>query len=137
LLERRNKVVFSGVAAARIASGSVESSVCSIGQPGLTPSTARSTSGARLEPPMPRSTTSVNPSALTRSANDRMRPIDPAITAGEFSHPSRFAILSWTPLSLLQTAGLRHHSPAAARSAVAIWRRTASATGPGDTWNPC
>ena len=54
----------SGVATLRTAAGSVESSMCRRGQPGATPMTARSTSGARLDPPMPSRTTSVKPLRL-------------------------------------------------------------------------
>ncbi len=44
----------------RTAPGSVESSTCSRGEPGMSPKERRITSGPRLEPPMPSSTTSLN-----------------------------------------------------------------------------
>src|SRR6185436_18762232 len=49
LLDTRYSVVPGGVAAARTAAGSVESSTWKRGYPGATPNVARSTSGARLD----------------------------------------------------------------------------------------
>ena len=53
--------------------GSVESSTWSRGNPGVGAKVAASTSGQRLDPPMPRTTASVNPSLRTISASSRKR----------------------------------------------------------------
>jgi hypothetical protein len=57
------------------APGTVESSTCSLGKPGVPPITWLSTSAPRLLPPIPRRTTSTNPSPLARSANETMEPV--------------------------------------------------------------
>src|SRR4051795_9031528 len=53
----------------RTAPGSVESSTCSLGEPGMSPNERRITSGPRLEPPIPSSTTSLK--LEHASANER------------------------------------------------------------------
>jgi hypothetical protein len=92
LLASRKSVRRGSALMLSTAAGSVESSMCSAGHPGDAPITARSTSGARLDRPMPSSTTSVKPSAFTRAANSRSRGTESAISAGELSQPRRFAI---------------------------------------------
>src|SRR5476649_1173332 len=119
LLASTYSVRSGGVTTARTAAGSVESSMWKRGQPSATPITARSTSGARLDPPIPSRTTSVNPSALMRSANAVSRSRESAISIGERIQPKRSAMAFWTSGSWLQTAGSARQSPAAARSAAA------------------
>ena len=133
LLASRYNVCSGGVAAARTAAGSVESSMCSAGHPGATPITARRTSGARLEPPMPSSTTCVKPSRRTPEANVRSRSSESAINAGELSQPRRLAIFCWVAGSSLQSDGSRRHKAAAAASTDRRWLVSASARVPGKT----
>src|SRR6516164_6521654 len=52
-----------------ICAGSVESRTCSSGKPATLPKVMRRTSGQRLEPPIPSSTTCLNLIFLTSSAN--------------------------------------------------------------------
>ncbi len=70
--------------AARTASGSTESSMRKRGKPGATPTTREMTSGARLEPPMPSSSTSVNPAVWTDPANARTSLY---VRGGDVEHP--------------------------------------------------
>ncbi len=128
-------MVSGGVAAARTAAGSVESIMRKRGDPAATPRTARITSGARLDPPMPSSTTSVNPSSLTASANAMMRSTCPAISAGDRIHPSRLAIFCWTAGSELHAAGSARQSCSAARTAAGPDSRSAAVSGPGENRN--
>ena len=60
---------FTAFSASRTAAGSVESRTCSLGEPGMSPNERRITSGPRLEPPIPSSTTSLKPEQ--DSANER------------------------------------------------------------------
>ena len=71
----------------RTAAGSVESSMCRRGQPGATPRTARSTSGARLEPPIPSSTTSVKP--LRDAGGEGSQPFDGVGHQERRRHPAQ------------------------------------------------
>ena len=86
------------------------------GQPGATPSTARRTSGARLEPPMPSSTTSVKPSRLD-AGRERPQPLERVGHQRRGAQPAEAVARSfcWTAGSSLQTDGSRRHRPAAAR----------------------
>ena len=71
------------------ATGTVESSTCSSGEPGWRPNVRASTSGHRLEPPMPSSSACVKPSRRTPAASaarlgqqaaaglDRVEPAEP------------------------------------------------------------
>src|ERR1700682_6347002 len=53
---------------ALICAGSVESSTCNSGYPSIFPNVMRSTSGHRLEPPIPRSSACLNPACFTYAA---------------------------------------------------------------------
>ncbi len=71
LLETKNRVwdrsiLFSKVL---ICAGSVESRTCRSGKPAMWPNERRSTSGQRLEPPIPRSNALEKPERFTSSAN--------------------------------------------------------------------
>ena len=73
-------------------SGTVESSTVRAGKPGALPMHCRSTSGPRLLPPMPSSTTSRTPSPRTSSAND-CRSLTCSVMSREIvSQPSRSVI---------------------------------------------
>src|SRR5262245_4810147 len=137
LLDTTYRVVLAGVAAARTAAGSVESSTWNRGYPGATPSTVRSTSGARLDPPMPSNTTSVMVSRLTDSANVRSRSSESAISIGELIQPRRVEIFCCTPGSLLQADGSRCQSAPAACSALDMDALMMSFSGPGVSRSDC
>src|SRR4051812_46014464 len=100
------------------------------GQPGATPTTARNTSGARLDPPMPSSTTSVKPSRFTPAAKLWSRSIESAISAGESIQPSRSVMVFCTAASVLHADGSRCHRPFAARAAATLDARKALSSGP-------
>jgi hypothetical protein len=61
-------------------------------RPGATPSVRRSTAGARLDPPMPSSTTDRKPSAAASAANPSSSVRRSRIMSGTVSHPSRSVI---------------------------------------------
>src|SRR5215469_9005218 len=69
LLETMNKVSFKSTAfsADRICAGSVESSTSSSGKPAILPKVVLSTSGHKLEPPIPSSRAFVKEPCLTAS----------------------------------------------------------------------
>ena len=71
LEETMKSVVATSIApaTASISSGSVESSTCSRNAPAAGGAERRNTSGARLDPPIPSRTTSVNPAARTSATN--------------------------------------------------------------------
>ena len=91
LLATTTSVVASDTRRSRVATwvGSVESSTCSLGDPGCGPNDSASTSGQRLEPPMPSSSTSVTPSARTSAANAARSPALSAARSGAPSQPSQ------------------------------------------------
>ena len=91
--ETRKSVCRGSCAAvtARTAAGDVLSSTVSSRNLGATPSMRRMTSGARLDPPMPRSTAWVKPSALTSATKASSAATSPRMPAGRSSQPRRFA----------------------------------------------
>ena len=99
--------------AARTASGSTESNTVNRGKPEATPMTARSTSGARLEPPMPSKTMSVMPLLRNDAEYVRSRGSCGSIVAIASSHPNRLATFSCTEGSALQRSRRRVHSASA------------------------
>jgi len=74
-----------------ICAGSVESSMCRRGKPGVCPKVSASTSGQRLDPPMPSSRMSENPALLTSSANSFSLAALASCSPVTSSHPSQLA----------------------------------------------
>ncbi len=76
LLDTRNKVRLGSMRRSKsaICAGSVESSTWSFGKPGFEPKVWPSTSGPRLDPPMPNSSASLNPARFTSSAKSSRCP---------------------------------------------------------------
>ena len=111
----------------RICAGSVESRTCSAGAPAAEPRTRLSTSGHKLDPPIPRSRTSVSPAALISCASDASAsPGAPTpTTSSQPSHRASSAPVQ-TPASFAQSRGTipaRVHTRTVSTSA-------ASSTGP-------
>src|ERR1035441_6941170 len=74
-----------------ICAGSVESSMCRRGKPGVCPKVSASTSGQRLDPPMPSSRMSENPPLLTSLANAFNWPAAASCSSAMPSQPSQLA----------------------------------------------
>src|SRR5258707_1905108 len=70
LLETMNRVLARSMLFSidLIRAGSVESSTCSSGNPGILPNDSRMTSGHKLDPPIPRSSTCENFASFTSAA---------------------------------------------------------------------
>ena len=109
LLETRKNVRSSRcvVSAVRMDPGSVESRTSRVGAPGDGAITSARTSGARLEPPIPRSSTRVNPSDRISVANAVSSPILSWSHRGESSHPRRLAMVFWCSGSRFQSEASR------------------------------
>src|SRR5438552_14912781 len=93
LLETINSVRSRSIVLSRrrIWAGSVESRTCKRGKPELAPKLCASTSGPRLEPPMPSSTASLNPAFLTSAAKLSRRPAPFSSASTRLSQPSHCA----------------------------------------------
>jgi ribulose-phosphate 3-epimerase len=89
--------------AARTDSGEVLSSTCTSRPPGATPKMDRSTSGHRLEPPMPSRSACRKPSECSSARNPASRGSSAFIASTTCSHPRRAAIT-------LRCAGSSPHS---------------------------
>src|SRR2546422_253039 len=85
----RRSIAFSN---ALIAAGSVVSSTCTSSAPVGTPKVCRKTSGARLLPPMPMRTTSVDPSPTSSLRSASSSGTRSSIRSATWSHPSRSRI---------------------------------------------
>ncbi len=93
LLETKNKVFVRSTRSANdlIWAGSVESSTCSLGQPGRWPNDLAITSGQRLEPPMPRTIASEKPASFTSRAKFVKRRMLRCCSSMIDSHPSHLS----------------------------------------------
>ncbi len=116
----------SDASSARIAVASVVSSTCSRKPPSSSPKLRRMTSGPRLDPPIPSSTASVKPSALTPATNSRRSPTCSSSSPETVSQPSRSAI-SGTPGPPQSDSSLAHSRRATCSSSARLAR---SAIGP-------
>src|SRR5712692_4474369 len=74
-----------------ICAGSVESSMCRRGKPGVCPKVSANTSGQRLDPPMPSSKMSENAPLLTSSANFFSLAALASCSSAMPSHPNQLA----------------------------------------------
>ena len=116
--------------AARTASGSTESSMQKRGKPGATPTTREMTSGARLEPPMPSSSTSVNP-AVSNRTGERAQTRHVRVDDVERPQPAQpVRDRSLHRRILVKTSGVAFHKASATRQAVEAVRSAASKAAP-------
>ena len=111
LLDTMNRVVAMSRLSSvfSITSGSVVSSTVREGWPSALGNILLKTSGQRLDPPMPRSTTSFMPAACTSLAKSLISSIRPSMSGTQRSHPRRFLIFSCTSASSLHTDGSSFH----------------------------
>ncbi len=127
LLDTMNRVLAGSIwrSIRRICAGSVESRISSRGKPGWAPKVSASTSGPRLDPPMPSRTALANPAAFTSAwkASRASRSIASPLPAS--SQPSQPAS-SWPVQSDASRPHRRRtHPPARARSSASstsAWR---------------
>ncbi len=93
-VETMKSVRFRSSRSVRVRSvpGSVLSSTARSRKPSAVPKTFRSTSGARLEPPIPSSSAKLKPSARTPSTKEAISARRPCIAHGLSSQPRRSAI---------------------------------------------
>ena len=104
---------------AATAAGSVESRIRRVSQSGAEPNVWFSTSGARLLPPMPATTTAVKPASRMPSPKPSSAAIWLAKCSGASSQPRRSPIDVWTRASVLQRLASRAYSRSSQRSLVA------------------
>jgi hypothetical protein len=124
LLDTRKKVRSrrAPASAERIASGSVASSTSRIGAPGPGVMQRFSTSGARLDPPMPSRSTRVKPAPRTSAEKARSSAIRARSRPGSSSQPSRLRMTAaWAGSSFQREA-----SRAKSRATASPFRRDSS-----------
>ena len=126
-----------------MAAGSVVSSTRRSRWPGAAPKVCHSTSGKRLEPPIPMMTTWSRPSAAAAPASSSSSPRRPCTSATTGSHPSRSATSVgsscqrvWSALRMRATASASTSSATAASTASAARPRRSLAINPSAPVTP-
>src|SRR3989454_1029699 len=129
----RNRATSTFRSNARIWAGSVESSTSTSGNPSIRPNVSFSTSGQRLEPPMPSRSARVKPSRATSSATRRRRSMRLAWSSAIPSQPSQLASSALVQ-RLASRAQRRRTFPAAAHSSSVFRTRFSRSGGSVRVW---